>query len=92
MSVSSSLLTAIDRAVVVIGTNAHRLRFVSADTDERSPLSARRVVITVETIYGGELVRASSWFTMTDLGDTPFVVRCLVNRIRAALANARNAS
>jgi hypothetical protein len=87
MDFPRELIAAIDRAVVVVGRNAHPLRFVSADAD-RGSSSTTPMVVTVETVYGGELVRATCSFAPSDLNDVPFVVRCMVNRMRGVLTAA----
>jgi hypothetical protein len=86
MHVSAALIGAIEWAIVVVGGRAHRLRFVSAMPHHQLSHPPQAMVLTVETVRAGELVRASCPVDLAEIEDVPFVVRSLVERMRHVLS------
>ena len=81
------VIAAIERATLVVGGTALRLRFVSAASDPaEGPGSELRVV--VETLQGGRLVRAVCPISPHDVQDVALVVRMVLQCMRAALSEA----
>jgi len=82
-----NVIAAIERATLVVGGTALRLRFVSAVSDPaKGPGSELRVI--VETLQGGRLVRAVCPIAPGDVEDVALVVRTVLECMRSALNEA----